>query len=39
MAKVWKTEKEEKGKEEEKKEEKEEVRCFVEGEVHCHPDD
>ena len=36
MAKVWKTEKEEKGKEEEKKEEE---GCFVEGEVHCHPDD
>ena len=36
MAKVWKTEKEEKGKEEEKKEEE---GGFVEGEVHCHPDD
>ena len=35
MAKVWKTEK---GKEEEEKEKKE-GRCFVEGEVHCHPDD
>ena len=34
MVKVWKTEKEEKGKEEEKEE-----GCFVEGEVHCHPDD